>query len=799
MRRASSITCILAFAMLAGAAAGSAQPKPAPGAPNATVNIDGAQLPPPPPAFGGVIRKRGSDSTPWWPPRVVPPKGAPNVLLILTDDQGYGVYDSFGGVIPAPALASIAAEGLRYTQFHSTALCSPTRAALLTGRNHHSAGFGLVSEGSTGFPGYDSVLPLEKATIATTLRQHGYATAWFGKNHNTPTYQLSDAGPFDQWPSGLGFDHFYGFMSGETDQWAPYLFEGHKQIFPFAGKPGWNLTTAMADEAISYLRQLDAAAPGQSFFIHYAPGGTHSPHQPTQEWIDRIHALHLFDAGWNALRETIFANQKRLGVIPQNAVLTAWPDSLPKWDSLGAEQQKLYIRQAEVFAAYAAYTDHEIGRVIQEIRDEGKFDNTLVIYIVGDNGTSAEGTLTGAFNTYAGYNGMTEVPLAQNMAHYDRWGQPGTSPHMAVPWAWAFDTPFKWTKQVASHFGGTRQGLAISWPEGIADRGGIRYQFHHMIDIVPTILEAARIRPPKEVNGIPQAPIEGVSMVYSFPKASAQAPSRRHTQYFEMGSYRGIYHDGWYAATTPPITPWSPVLGVKLPDVLTGYQWELYDLRKDFTQSRDLAATHPKKLKQMQAIFDREARRYQVYPLDNRAFVRFNTPRPSATAGRDEFVYRNEVSGIPVANAPPILGRSFTVDAEVEVPASGEGMLATQGGEMGGYALYLLAGKPVFSYNLLAMERSRWEGPALTPGRHRISFDFSYQGPGWGKGGKGVLSVDGKEVASREISRTIPFLMPFDETFDVGIDTRTAVDDGYQVPFEFNGRIERLSFRVKPQ
>ena len=787
---------VLSTIMISGSSL--AGTKPPTGAPDATVNISGELLPPPPLPFGGVIRKRGSESTPWWPPRVVPPKGAPNVLLILTDDQGYGVYDSFGGVIPGPALASIAAEGLRYTQFHSTALCSPTRAALLTGRNHHSAGFGLVSEGSTGFPGYDSVIPLEKATIASTLRQHGYATAWFGKNHNTPTYQQSEAGPFDQWPQGLGFDRFYGFMSGETDQWAPYLFEGHKQIFPFADKPGWNLTTAMADEAIGYLRQIDAAAPGQPFFIHYAPGGTHSPHQPTQEWIDKIHALHLFDNGWNALRETIFANQKRLGVIPQNAVLTSWPDSLPKWESLTAEQQKLYVRQAEVFAAYAAYTDHEIGRVIQEIKDEGKFDNTLVIYIVGDNGTSAEGTMTGAFNTYAGYNGMTEVPLAVNMAHYDRWGQPGTSPHMAVPWAWAFDTPFKWTKQVASHFGGTRQGLAISWPQGITDKGGIRYQFHHMIDIVPTILKIARIKAPSQVNGIPQAPIEGVSMTYSFPKANAQGPSHHHTQYFEMGGYRGIYHDGWYAATTPPITPWSPVLGVKLPDVVTGYNWELYDLRKDFTQANDLAAKRPKKLKEMQTIFDREARKYQVYPLDNRAFVRFNTPRPSATAGRDEFVYRNELAGIPAANAPQILGRSFTITADIETPANVEGMLATQGGEMGGYAFYILGGRPIFSYNLLAMKRTKWVGPVLTPGQHQLIFEFSYEGPGYGKSGKGVLSVDGRQVDSRDIDRTIPFLMPFDETFDVGIDTRTAVNEDYKVPFAFNGKIDRLSFKMKP-
>ena len=804
MGRPAVTACALALAcsLLTGAPASaqSQQALGAPGGPDATITIDGRQIPPVPPAFGGVVRERGSESTPWWPPRVVPPEGAPNVLLILTDDQGYGVYNTFGGVIPSPTFDSIAAEGLRYTQFHSTALCSPTRAALLTGRNHQSVGFGIVTEAATGYPGYNSVLPPDKATIAATLKQHGYATSWFGKNHNTPAFQLSEAGPFNQWPSGMGFDYFYGFMSGETNQWAPYLFQDHKQIFPFVGKPGWNLTTAMADEAIGHLRQLDAAAPGQPFFIHFAPGGTHSPHQPTQEWIDKIRAMRLFDNGWNALRETIFENQKRLGVVPPGTQLTAWPDSLPKWDTLTPEQKKLYIRQAEVFAAYAAYTDHEIGRVIQEIKDQGKFHNTIVIYISGDNGTSAEGTLTGTYNTYVGYNGMTEVPLAANMAHYEAWGLPGTDPHMAVPWAWAFDTPFKWTKQVASHFGGTRQGMAISWPKVIKDKGGVRSQFHHMIDIVPTLLEAAKIRAPETVNGISQAPIEGISMLYTFDKANETNPSRRTTQHFEMGGYRGIYHDGWYAATTPPITPWSPVLGVELPDVVTGYSWELYDLSKDFSQANDVAADHPEKLKELRAIFDQEARKYQVYPLDNRAFMRFVTPRPSATAGRSEFVYRGEIAGIPAANAPPFVARSFTITAEIDVPKDGaEGMIATQGGQTAGYALYLLKGKPVFSYNLLDLERFRWEGPVLQPGKHSVVFDFTYTGPGLGKGGKGVLTVDGVPAEAREVPHTIPFTMPLDETFDVGVDTRTGVDEDYALPFRFTGKIDKLTFKVGPQ
>ena len=443
-----------------------------PGSPSATTTIDGKQLPPPPPKFGGVIKEDAKDSKPYWPPTVVPPKGAPNVLLIMTDDQGYGVSGTFGGVIPTPAMDRIAKAGLRYTQFHSTALCSPTRAALITGRNHHSVGFGVIGEMSTGFPGYDSVIGPESATIGTILRDNGYATSWFGKNHNTPTYLYSVGGPFDQWPVGMGFQYFYGFMGGETDQWTPYLYQNTTPVFPWVGKPGYNLTTDLADEAIKYMSSLNAAAPDKPFFVYYVPGGTHSPHQPKQEWRDKFKGK--FDMGWEKLREQIFANQKRLGVIPPDTQLTPWPDDLPKWDSLSLIQKKLYAREAENFAGYAAYTDHEIGRVIQAVEDMGKLDNTLIIYISGDNGTSAEGTLEGTFNQMTAYNGILTLPEAVQMLHYENWGSDKTYPHMSVAWSWAFDTPFKWTKQVASHFGGTRQGMAISWPGHITDVGGIR-------------------------------------------------------------------------------------------------------------------------------------------------------------------------------------------------------------------------------------------------------------------------------------------------------------------------------------
>ena len=776
------------------------------GSPSATTTIDGKQIPPPPMKFGGVIKESATESKQWWPPRVVPPKGAPNVLLIMTDDQGYGVSGTFGGVIPTTALDRIAKAGLRYTQFHSTALCSPTRAALITGRNHHSVGSGVIGELSTGYPGYDSVIGADNATIGTMLRDNGYATSWFGKNHNTPTYQYSVAGPFDQWPSGLGFQYFYGFMGGETDQWEPYLFRDHSQIFPFVGKADYNLTTDLADEAIKYMSGLNAAAPDKPFFVYYVPGGTHSPHQPTKEWIAKFKGK--FAMGYEKLREEIFANQKRLGVIPQNAKLTPWPAEIPKWDSLSLVQKKLYARQAEVFAAYAAYTDYEIGRVIQAVDDMGKLDNTLIIYICGDNGSSPEGTLSGTYNQLTAYNGILKAPEALQLLHYEDWGSEKTYPHMAVGWAWAFDTPFKWTKQVASHFGGTRQGLAISWPGHIKDVGAVRTQFHHVIDIVPTILEAAGIKAPDEVDGIKQKPIEGVSMAYTFDKANAGAPSKHDTQYFEMAGNRAIYQDGWIATTTPFAPPWDLATG-KLPDVVNGYKWELYNIAEDYSENDDLAAKNPDKLKKLQALFQTEAAKYNVFPLDNTAFSRLLTPRPSAVAGKTVFTYTGENAGIPLGNAPSILDKDYTISAEITVPQGGaEGMIVTLGGRFGGYALYLLKGKPVFVYNLLDLERFRWEGgvgghdwlgSALAPGKHTIAFDFKYDGPGPGKGGTGVLTVDGKELARKTIAHTIPLLMAIDETFDIGVDTRSAVDGSYKLPFRFTGTIDKLTFKLGPE
>ena len=665
----------------------------------------------------------------------------------MTDDQGYGVTSTFGGVIPTPTMDRLAKAGLRYTQFHSTALCSPTRAALITGRNHHSVGSGVIGELATGYPGYDSVIAKDKATIGTILRDNGYATSWFGKNHNTPTYLYSLAGPYDQWPSGMGFEYFYGFMGGETNQWEPYLFRDHTQIYPWLGKPDYNLTTDMADEAISYMKSLNAAAPEKPFFLYYVPGGTHAPHHPTPEWIKKISEMHLFDKGWNDLRETIFANQKKLGVIPANAQLTPWPDSLRKWDTLNANEKKLFVRQADIFAAYAAYTDHEIGRVIKTVEDLGKLDNTLIIYISGDNGTSAEGSTLGTPFDMAAIQAV-DIPVDTQLKFYDAWGSDHTTPHMSVAWSWAFDTPFKWTKQVASFFGGTRQGMVVSWPSHIKDVGGTRAQFHHMIDIVPTILEVTGIPAPVMVNGIGQKPIEGVSMAYTFDAANAKAPSKRGTQYFEMFGNRAIYHDGWVAATPPPQPPW--LMGTaKMPEVLNGYKWELYNIAEDFTENNDLAAKFPDKLKELQQLFLVEAQKYQVFPLDNTVLERGLAERPSSTAGRTEFTYTGEVPGLPIGSAPNTLGKSYSISAEVEIPsADAGGMLNTIGGRFGGYGLYVLKGKPIFTYNFLGLERFRWEGKdALAPGRHTIVFDFKYDGPGMAKGGTGVLSVDGKESA----------------------------------------------------
>jgi arylsulfatase A-like enzyme len=782
------------------------------GSPDATTTIDGRYLPPPPQKFEGQINLNADQSKAAWPARVVPPKGAPNILLILTDDVGFGAPSTFGGVIPTPALDRIAENGLRYTNFHSTSLCSPTRAALITGRNHHSVGFGVISEIATGFPGYNSVIGKDSATIGRILLENGYRTSWFGKNHNTPVYQTSQAGPFDQWPTGMGFEYFYGFMGGDSDQWTPgLLFRNTTNIQPFLGNPKWNLITGMADDAIQWMNELNDIDPSMPFLLYYAPGATHAPHHPTEEWLKKISDMHLFDKGWNALREQIFANQKKLGVIPQDAKLTPWPkDLLKEWDQLTPAEKKLFIKQADVYGAYLAYADHEIGRVIQTVQDLGKLDNTIIIYISGDNGASAEGSPTGTPNEVLPFNGV-ELSAEQQMPWYDAWGSSETYPHYSIGWAWAFDTPYKWTKQIPSFFGGTRQGMAISWPAKIKDKGGIRTQFHHVIDIVPTLLDVTGVAAPVMVDGIAQKPIEGVSMAYTFDKANANAPSHHRTQYFEMMGVQGLYDDGWMLSAVPIRAPWQ--LATKaVEDPASAFKFELYDLSKDWTQSTDVAAANSARVQEMRDLMFGEFAKYQVLPLDASAATRFTTPRPSAAAGRTVFNYSGSTVSIPNGNQPSLLNTSYTITAQIDVPQEGaEGVIVGEGGRFVGYGLYLLKSKPVFTYNLMDLSRTRWEGAdVLSPGKHRIEFDFKYDGlgaatlaynnlSGVGRGGTGTLKVDGKIVSTEKLERSVPLSLLLDQRFFIGVGGPTPVDDhDYSGPFKFTGKIDNLTIALDP-
>jgi len=789
-----------------------------PGSPGATTTISGKQLPAPEPKFGGVIKDDALSSKAWWAPRIVPPKEAPNVLLIITDDSGFGVPSTSGGVIPTPTMERVAKAGLLYNNIHSTALCSPTRAALITGRNHHSAGFGVVSEQSTGFPGYNSIISEDKATIGRILKDNGYATAWFGKDHNTPAFAASQIGPFDQWPIGMGFEYFYGFVGGDSNQWQPNLFRNTTQIFPFEGKPGWNLITGMADDAIDYIHRINQIDPNKKFFIKYAPGATHAPHHPTKEWVEKVRAMHLFDDGWNKVRERIFENQKKLGVIPSDTQMEPWPKDLIKnWDDCTAEEKKLFIRQAEVFAAFAAYNDHEIGRVIDAVEETGKLDNTLVIYINGDNGTSAEGGPMGTPNEVAWFNGVSMMPVEVQMKWYDVWGTDQTYNHMSAGWSWAFDTPFSWFKQNASKLGGIRQSMAISWPARIKDKGALREQFCHVIDIVPTILEVAGIPAPETVDGIKQSAIEGTSLAYTFDAANAKASSKHETQYFEMMGQYALYHQGWLLSTKVNRAPWE-AFGAANIDPLNNQTFELYNLNKDFSQSQDIAAQNPEKVKELRQKFLEEARKYQVFPMDASVAARIVAPRPNITAGRTEFVYTRPMVGLPQGDSPFLLNSSYTMTAEIDVPAGlsgggAEGMILTSGGRFAGYGFYLLKGKPVFLWNLVDLERIKWEGPeALSPGKHTIEFDFKYDGlgvgtlafnsiSGLGRSGTGTLRVDGKDVMTKKMEKTLPMILQWDESFDIGSDTLTGVNDAdYKPPFALTAKLNKLTLRVdRPQ
>ena len=742
---------------------------------------------------GKVGRTYKTSDPPQFPQPVKAPAGAPNVVLILLDDSGFGQYSTFGGGIPAPTLDKLAAEGLKYNRFHTTALCSPTRAALITGRNHHSAGTGVITEAATGYDGYTCVLPRSCGTIGQVLQQYGYATAWIGKNHNTPAWETSAAGPFDRWANGLGFDYFYGFNAGDMNQWDPVLFE-NRNLVPRSTKPDYHLTEDLADRAIAWTRQVTSIAPDKPFFLYVAPGANHSPHHAPREWIDRFQGK--FDAGWDAYREATFERQKQLGVIPANAKLTARSEGLPAWDSLNDGQKRIYARMMEVFAGFAAHVDHHMGRIVDAVKQLPNADNTIFLYIVGDNGASAEGGLEGSINENLFFNGFPEE-WEKNLEHIDELGGPKWFNHFPSAWAHAMNTPFQWTKQVASHLGGTRNPLVVSWPAKIKDCGGLRSQFVHTIDLVPTLYEAIGITPPQLLNGIPQKPIEGTSFLGSF--FDAKSPETRSTQYFELLVNRGIYHQGWLASSRS-FVPWVPVRGEF--DPLTA-RWELYNLDEDFTQSNDVAARNPEKVRELESLFWKEAEKYNVLPLDWRAVERLSAElqgRPSLAGKRRRFVYFPGQVALPNGASPPMLNKSWTITAEVEIPDDGaEGMIYTHGGLTGGLGLYLHEGRCHFSYNMLAIDRYLVSSEPLPHGTVSLQVKFQHEGrPGeLGKGGLLTLLANGRKVGEGKLPKTVPLQFSLGEGVDVGRDSGSAVSDQYRLPFEFTGKIEKVTVELE--
>lgn len=745
--------------------------------------------------FQGNVGRTFLDSdSPQFPQPVQAPKGAPNIVLILIDDAGFGQFSTFGGGVTSPTMDTLASEGLRYNRFHTTALCSPTRAALLTGRNQHSCATGVIAEGATGYDGYTGVLPRACGTVGEVLRQNGYMTAWIGKNHNTPVWEASGAGPFDRWANGLGFDYFYGFNAGDMNHWNPILYE-NRNLVPASSDPNYYLTTDLADHAIAWLRRVKSISPDRPFLLYVAPGATHSPHQAPKQWIDRFKGK--FDEGWDNYREETFARQKKLGVVPQDAELTVRSAGLPAWDSLNADQKRLYARMMEVFAGYGAQADHEMGRIIDAVKQLPDADNTLFIYIAGDNGASAEGGLEGSVNENLFFNGFPEK-WQNNIKVIDELGGPKHYNHFPAGWAHAMDTPFQWTKQIASHFGGTRNPLIVSWPSRIKDKGGLRSQFLDVIDIVPTIYELAGITAPLVLNGVTQKPVEGISFAYTFGDAAAKG--RRTTQYFELGSNRGLYHDGWMASALA-FPPWQPLRTGFDPD---RQKWELYNIDKDFSQAHDLAAENPQKLRELQDLWWAEAARHNVLPLDWRGVERFNAEamgRPSLTGDRTTFTYYPGQIGLVNEAAPRILNKSWTLTADIDVPEGGvEGMVATHGGLVGGYGLYVRNGKPTFVYNYLALDRPTIRGKDPLPvGKVRLTVDFAYEGKA-GETGKGAtvsMSVNGAKVAEEHLDKTIPIQISLGEGFDVGMDVGSAVDFTYQPPFNFTGTIEKVTVELK--
>ncbi|QOV90922.1 arylsulfatase [Humisphaera borealis] len=729
------------------------------------------------------------------PPRfeVKPPAGAPNVVIVLIDDIGFGHSSAFGGPIKMPTLEKLAGKGLKYNRFHTTALCSPTRVALLTGHNHHANNAGAIMELATGFPGNTGVRPRTITTLAEILRQNGYSTAAFGKYHETPPWEVSVSGPYDRWPTGSGFDKFYGFIGGETNQWAPAIFDGVTRV-EVPTTPGYHFTTDMTNNAINWVSAQKSLTPDKPFYMYFATGATHAPHHAPKEWIERYKGQ--FAGGWDKLREETFARQKALGVVPADTKLTLRPAEIPAWDGMSAQQKKLFERQMETFAGFAEHTDAEVGRLVEQLEKTGQLDNTLFFYIVGDNGSSAEGGPEGTYNEMMALNGIVGK-AEQMMDHIDTWGDPTTFPHFAIGWAWAGNTPFQWTKQVASHFGGTRNGMVMHWPKGIKASGEVRSQFHHVVDIAPTALEAAKIPQPKMVNGIKQRPMDGVSMLYS--TDAPKATDKRTTQYFEMFGNRGIYHEGWVACTRHSI-PW---LIVPLPPVKDDI-WELYNVDEDFSEANNLAAKYPEKLKELQAVFLKEAERNHVLPIDDRRSERFNPAiagRPDLLNGRKTLTVYPGMVGMMENAFINVKGVHHTITAEVDLKDDKtNGVIIAQAGYFGGWVVYMKDGKPHHEYNFFALERTNIAGESALPaGKHTISYEFIPDQNKPGTGGKSILSVDGRKVAEAKIPKTQPFSFSADEGADVGIDAETNVSKDYKpgLPSSFTGKIIKVTVEQK--
>jgi arylsulfatase len=717
-----------------------------------------------------------------------PPEGAPNVLVVLLDDVGFGASRTFGGPANTPALDRLAANGLRYTRFHTTSLCAPTRAALLSGRNHHTVGMGVIGELATSAPGYSSMRPNTCAPLAEVLKLNGYSTAQFGKCHEVPVWESSPLGPFDSWPAGGGgFEYFYGFIGGETNQYAPSLYEGMTAVEPEkTPEEGYHLTEDLADRAIGWIRQQKALMPDKPFFVYFAPGATHAPHHVPPEWSAKYKGQ--FDQGWDALREEILARQKELGVVPPEAELTARPAEIPAWADMPEELKPVLARQMEVYAGFLEHTDYHVGRLLDAVADLDLLDDTLVFAMVGDNGASAEGTINGTFNELISMNGAGALETPEFMAsRIEEFGTPSAYNHFAVGWAHAMDAPYQWTKQVASHWGGTRNGTIVHWPGRISARGETRHQFHHVIDLAPTVLEVAGLPEPTFVHGVAQRPLEGVSMAYSF--EDADAPDRHETQYFEMFGNRGIYHRGW-SAVTRHSTPW--MFGAVLPSFADDV-WELY-APDDWTQANDVAAEHPDVLHRLQELFVLEASKYNVFPLDDRRIERFNPDiagRPTLIRGNSQILF-GKMGRLTESSVVNIKNKSHAITAELEVPESGaNGVIVAQGGAYGGWAVYAKDGRPAYCYNLFGLRRFKVYGDTEIPaGEHQVRVEFAYDGGGLGKGGTVTLYLDGNQVGEGRVDGTQPMIFSGDETTDVGSDTATPVSDDYNPRTSaFTGRI----------